>query len=146
MPIKFNCPNCSKRLSVPDSFAGRKARCPGCNEAVSVPASSQEEEIPKYDKAQIIGDKAPLSEALSPLLAKLAWAKIGRVAFIIGFVFMTLTVLWFVFGIIGAVVMLVALSLLFLKGNDYEKLGAMIVAGLLMAVSFGIMFFKSRLP
>ena len=142
MPIKFNCPKCGKKLSVPDSFAGRKARCPGCNEAVGVPASSQEEEIPKYDKAQIIGDKAPFSEAIAPLLAKLDLAKIGRVAFIIGFVFMTLTVLWFVFGIIGAVAMLVALPLLFIKGNDYEKLGAMIVAGLLVAVSFGIMFFQ----
>ena len=93
MPIKFNCSNCGKGLSVPDSFAGKKARCPGCNEAVGIPASSRDEAPPNYDKDSILGDKAPLAESLEPVLAKIDFAKAGRIAFAIGFVLMAATLL-----------------------------------------------------
>jgi len=145
MPIKFNCPKCGKKLSVPDSFAGRKARCPGCNEAVGVPASSQEEEIPKYDKAQIIGDKAPFLEAIAPLLAKLDLAKIGRAAFIIGFILLGLGVFaWGPLGIAGAVVLALGLILLILKGDEREKTAAMIVVGLMIVALLLILYFETK--
>ncbi|MFH1549519.1 MAG: hypothetical protein ABIH04_03065 [Planctomycetota bacterium] len=145
MPIKFNCPKCGKKLSVPDSFAGRKARCPGCNEAVGVPASSQENEIPKYDKAQIIGDKAPFSEAIAPLLAKLDLAKIGRVAFIVGFMILGLGVFaWVPLGITGAVVLALGLILLILKGDEREKTAAMIVVGLMIVAMLLILYFELK--
>lgn len=32
------CPECSKRLKVPDSAAGKKIRCPGCSGPIPVPA------------------------------------------------------------------------------------------------------------
>jgi uncharacterized paraquat-inducible protein A len=127
MPIKFNCPKCGKKLSVPDSFAGRKARCPGCNEAVGVPASSQEEEIPKYDKAQVIGDKAPFSEAIAPLLAKL-----------------DLVIEWGPLGITGAVVLALGLILLILRGDEREKTAAMIVVGLMMVALLLILYFEMK--
>lgn len=35
--IKFRCKNCSQRLSVPDTYAGKKERCPKCKTIVVVP-------------------------------------------------------------------------------------------------------------
>jgi len=37
--IKFNCPNCSSKLKVPEDFAGRKGKCPKCKNAILIPAS-----------------------------------------------------------------------------------------------------------
>ena len=37
--ISFNCDTCGKAFTVPDSYAGRKARCKGCGSQVTVPAS-----------------------------------------------------------------------------------------------------------
>ncbi|MBC7782338.1 MAG: hypothetical protein H7144_00745, partial [Burkholderiales bacterium] len=33
----FNCPKCAKPFSVPDSYAGKRARCKGCRTELSVP-------------------------------------------------------------------------------------------------------------
>jgi ubiquitin-protein ligase len=38
--IAFACPTCHKSFSVPDSYAGRKARCKGCRNEVVVPAAA----------------------------------------------------------------------------------------------------------
>ena len=38
MPIEISCDNCSKRLRVPDTAAGKRVKCPGCQTVLSVPA------------------------------------------------------------------------------------------------------------
>ena len=38
MPIEISCNNCSKRLRVPDTAAGKRVKCPGCQTVLSVPA------------------------------------------------------------------------------------------------------------
>jgi len=38
--IKFNCPACGKKLSVPDQYANKKARCPGCHQTITIPSRS----------------------------------------------------------------------------------------------------------
>ena len=40
MPIKFECPNCHRKLTVADAMAGKKGKCPACGNAVAVPTSS----------------------------------------------------------------------------------------------------------
>ena len=40
MAIEFNCPECSKLLSVPDDSEGRQARCPSCSAVCDVPAAA----------------------------------------------------------------------------------------------------------
>ncbi len=37
MPIRLQCPQCRKALSVDQQYAGRSLRCPGCSAAVKVP-------------------------------------------------------------------------------------------------------------
>ncbi len=37
--IAFECPKCQKSFTVPDSYAGRKARCKGCGNELRVPAT-----------------------------------------------------------------------------------------------------------
>ena len=39
MSIRFKCP-CSKTLSVPEEFAGKKARCPSCTRLLRIPVTS----------------------------------------------------------------------------------------------------------
>jgi DNA-directed RNA polymerase subunit RPC12/RpoP len=39
MPIRFLCARCTKRLTVPDQYAGRKAKCPSCGGPIMVPAA-----------------------------------------------------------------------------------------------------------
>src|SRR5947209_9128231 len=36
MPIKFQCPNCKKGLSVKEELAGKKAACPACKKAPAI--------------------------------------------------------------------------------------------------------------
>lgn len=43
MSIRFNCPQCDKKLKAPDDYAGLQVKCSGCREVVQVPG-----EIP-YD-------------------------------------------------------------------------------------------------
>jgi hypothetical protein len=38
--IKFECPNCQRKLSVKDELAGKKGKCPGCKKGVVIPATS----------------------------------------------------------------------------------------------------------
>jgi hypothetical protein len=38
MPIKFNCPECKKPLSVKEHLAGKKAKCPSCQKPITIPA------------------------------------------------------------------------------------------------------------
>jgi len=40
MSIKFRCPSCNKKLSAPDSMAGRQHTCPQCRSAITIPLSS----------------------------------------------------------------------------------------------------------
>ena len=37
MAIGFDCPECDKRMWVPDDLAGMKGRCPGCGAFVPIP-------------------------------------------------------------------------------------------------------------
>ena len=38
--IAFACPGCSKKLTVKDEFAGKKAKCPHCGQTVLLPATA----------------------------------------------------------------------------------------------------------
>ncbi len=40
MTIKFDCPNCLRKLSVKDELAGKKGKCPGCQKNVLIPAAT----------------------------------------------------------------------------------------------------------
>jgi len=35
--IEFQCPNCSRAFTVPDTYAGKRARCKGCGNELRVP-------------------------------------------------------------------------------------------------------------
>ncbi len=37
MPIRVQCPQCSKALTVPDQYAGKRGKCPGCGTAIPIP-------------------------------------------------------------------------------------------------------------
>lgn len=39
MTIDIQCPTCSKKMSVPDSFAGKRGKCPKCSTKVDIPAA-----------------------------------------------------------------------------------------------------------
>jgi DNA-directed RNA polymerase subunit RPC12/RpoP len=39
MPISFACPSCQKNMTVPDQYAGQKARCKGCGHKLIVPTA-----------------------------------------------------------------------------------------------------------
>ena len=39
--ITFECESCHKPFTVPDSYAGRRARCKGCGKEVRVPAAAE---------------------------------------------------------------------------------------------------------
>jgi biopolymer transport protein ExbD len=39
MSIKFLCPNCGKRLTAPETHAGRQKKCPNCRVQVAIPTS-----------------------------------------------------------------------------------------------------------
>ena len=141
MPIQFYCPKCSKRLSVPDSFANKKARCPGCSATVDVPAQSQPEVAPAHepqaahdDSRPVIGDSLPIGEMLAPLLARIT-PQMGRICFVVGFLLMVAGLfVWYVLGIIGLIAVAIGLSVLILKGESNERLAALIVTGLLIII------------
>lgn len=40
MPITFDCPSCSRELTVKDEMAGKQGRCPACQNVLTVPAQS----------------------------------------------------------------------------------------------------------
>ncbi|MGE0432407.1 MAG: hypothetical protein AB7K09_14345 [Planctomycetota bacterium] len=40
MPIRFNCYECGRLITVPDEAAGKRGRCPGCNSQQPVPRKS----------------------------------------------------------------------------------------------------------
>ena len=37
MPVPLQCPQCSKKLNVPDKYRGKAIKCPGCQKALRVP-------------------------------------------------------------------------------------------------------------
>src|SRR5687767_5883958 len=41
--IAFRCVKCRKPFTVPDSYAGKRARCKGCDTQITVPAGSDPE-------------------------------------------------------------------------------------------------------
>ena len=206
MPIQFNCPQCGKKLSVPDSFATKKARCPGCSEAVNVPAQSQAEAEVSNESRPTIGDRAPIGNVLSKMMpSKMDMLTIGKISFVVGTIIVIGLFLWssrkvsylaaslgdFIefqekmdeetkdlefgsdkykeiqekrkektkqmseaaqgllsgsttssfFRIIGFLFAGIGLILIYFKGNDTEKIGCMIVAGLLLAATLGGSFF-----
>lgn len=54
--IQFICNGCGKQFSVPDQFAGRRARCRGCGGTVQVPAAGES----SADGAPVAGPRVPL--------------------------------------------------------------------------------------
>ena len=152
MPIQFNCPKCSKRLSVPDSFAGKKARCPGCNEALDVPLISQLDAAPAHDDRPIIGDRAPIMESLELLTSRLD-PKIGRIGFVIGFLIMVASIfagavigiMGVVLGALGLIVVSLSLSVLIDNGNDLEKQAAMITSGIIIMLALSYAWVRFNL-
>lgn len=40
MPVKFECPKCSRKLTIDDNRAGQTVRCPACKSPIKVPAES----------------------------------------------------------------------------------------------------------
>lgn len=40
MVIRFNCPDCSKPLKVPERLAGKKGPCPNCKHVIEIPAET----------------------------------------------------------------------------------------------------------
>ncbi len=202
MPIQFNCPQCGKKLSVPDSFAGKKARCPGCSEAVNVPEESQAEAEVSPESRPTIGDRAPIGNMLGKIMpGKVDSLMIGKISFIIGAIIVIGLFLWssrkasyiassvgdFIefqekmdeetkdlkfggdkykeilkkrkektkqmadavqgllsgstlssfFRVLGFLFLGAGLGIVYFKGTDIDKLGTMIVVGLLLAASLG---------
>jgi phage FluMu protein Com len=39
MTIEFRCPQCHRRLAVPDNAAGKQAKCPQCGTVTAIPAA-----------------------------------------------------------------------------------------------------------
>ncbi len=37
MPIKFTCPHCRVSMTIPDTFAGKRAKCPACGNPITIP-------------------------------------------------------------------------------------------------------------
>lgn len=62
MPQVF-CPNCDKKLAVPDRLAGKKGQCPRCKFRFDVPA---EEEIEEHDFEVVEDEPEPDQEAAAP--------------------------------------------------------------------------------
>ncbi len=62
MPIKFDCPECGKPLSIKDELAGRRIKCPRCSEPVTVPEEEEEEAPPPPSKKARPGRAAPRDE------------------------------------------------------------------------------------
>lgn len=52
--IRFQCPRCGKRVSVPAEHAGKKGKCPGCEEVLRIPAVS----APSQPEAVMHGRRA----------------------------------------------------------------------------------------
>jgi uncharacterized protein (DUF983 family) len=40
--VMVRCPSCSKNLSVPDKYAGKKAKCPACQGTLTIPVVLEE--------------------------------------------------------------------------------------------------------
>ncbi len=60
MPEITTCPDCDKKLKVPDHLIGKKVRCPGCS-VMFVARADEEEEVP----ASRASGRAPQSDAIS---------------------------------------------------------------------------------
>lgn len=76
MPIEFQCLNCQKRLRVPDTSIGKKARCPDCGTIQEVPSedSGEKGEFGGFASAET-GEQIPalpyseLAETSNPFAA-----------------------------------------------------------------------------
>ncbi len=68
MPIKFKCPGCGRRYSVPEEKAGSSGRCRRCGERFTVPVP--ESTIPETDAQEQtqapVSPEPPAVEAASP--------------------------------------------------------------------------------
>lgn len=51
MPISFSCPSCSKKLSVPETMAGKAAKCP-CGAKLKIPATTGQQPMTQQPVAQ----------------------------------------------------------------------------------------------
>src|SRR5262245_22833586 len=61
MPISFDCPSCRVRMTLPDQYAGQKARCKACGHKLIVPAAPQPNSAPSS-----AGDESPFGDLDSP--------------------------------------------------------------------------------
>jgi hypothetical protein len=71
MPIKLECPNCHRKLSVADAMAGKRGRCPACREFLTIPgaASAPTPAQPQSSKANPAAPRAPAPAGPPPLPA-----------------------------------------------------------------------------
>lgn len=60
MPIKIQCSACSNKLTVPDSYAGKRGKCPKCNEQINIPGKGANKQQAKKEKpTEVDGDGFP---------------------------------------------------------------------------------------
>jgi len=49
--IKFNCDNCGRKFSAPESYAGKKGRCPKCKNVVFIPDARKSGSSPQENNS-----------------------------------------------------------------------------------------------
>lgn len=62
MPIKIECPNCSRNLEVPERLAGKRVKCPGCQNPLAVPEDVVDAEAFDVEKSPSRDDSSTNSE------------------------------------------------------------------------------------
>ena len=58
MPVIVSCPECEKKLRVPDNLIGKKVKCPGCQGMFTANADAGDEDEPAQKPAAKAGGKA----------------------------------------------------------------------------------------
>lgn len=73
MPISIICTGCKKKLTVPDTAAGKKVRCPSCQAVIAVPAAEEfvepEDDFVEPDEETAVAE-APLPAKKKPAARK----------------------------------------------------------------------------
>ena len=64
MPIHMQCPQCGRKLTAPDSAAGKRARCPQCQNVLTLPAASEAPTTAAVFEAEPVS--APTQAAAAP--------------------------------------------------------------------------------
>lgn len=62
MPIDLTCTNCSKKLRIADTSAGKQVRCPACRTILPVPTATP----PGYAEFEVVDDELTLASKTAP--------------------------------------------------------------------------------